>query len=276
LAAAGAPVRWRLAGNPWLIYPVPYTDTLDANLSARWDYKTGREPLEWAKKGVPIHDAVAVEARIKRPGLLELRKLIEGFVLDQVPGFAQPVVNAVLQKYLSQALGAIDVAADIAGAASLVVISHGPPPSPPAGGLPSSNTPPPSPVPFAISCQLLSTGDVSGLLGGGPAQTFFPPMHSGDGNACEYRPTNVNWSTPWSLVGITVAPTHTIDATLTQGTTPLSGVGDEAYIHDGPGDKSARLVVRSGSTVLLVSVSVGQANAQQIVLSLTRTAIGHL
>jgi hypothetical protein len=129
---------------------------------------------------------------------------------------------------------------------------------------------------FPNSCQLLSTAEVAAAVGGDPKQTYQPPQQPGDGNGCSYAPTTTTAKVPWVSVSVGVVPSHTIPATLRAGTTPVPGVGDEAYIRDGPGDQHATLYVRSGSTVLQVVVGLGVSGARQLCLALTPIALGHL
>jgi hypothetical protein len=133
-----------------------------------------------------------------------------------------------------------------------------------------------TPGSFPNSCQLLTTAEVAAAVGGDPKQTYTPPPQPGDGNLCSYSPTTTTAKTHWVSVVVVVVPLHMIPAEARAGTTPVSGVGDEAYIKDGPGDQHAMLYLRSGSTVLEVGVGMGLSGARQQCLAFAPIAIGHL
>jgi hypothetical protein len=280
LSGPGAPVTWTVVGTaPGLVFVSapgpPFTGTLDSNLSAHIDYVTGRESQEAHDSGDPINDRVTVAVSIKRTDVDQLKALIEGFVINQVPSIVQPVVNPLLLPYLQQATQSLNFVADVTGVQTLAVLHHGPPhPTPSSAPTPTSIATSTT-APLADACGLLDTSDVDALLGGSPQEVPMPQQMPGGGNGCAFKPTSEDVKTPWVNVTVGVVPTAYGPA-LHQGKTAISGVGDEAYLYDRPDDTLAQVDVRSGSAWFLVQVNLVVGGAASIAETLARTAEGRL
>ncbi len=246
LAATGAPVAWTVTGSaPGLILVAspgpPFTGTLDSNLSAQLGYATGREAKS---TGTEIDDQVTVATGIERKELGQLRMLIEGFVLNQVPGVLQPFVNPLLRHYVDLALRTIDSIADITGKQTLVVVHHGPPPpTPSASGSPGPSGSPPS----IAACGLLSAAELG-------AATGEPWIVSGDHpQACNYTDTRANGG---GVAVLGVGPcTGLLASARAAGASPQTGVGDVSLfagstLYVCKGDRGFQLFIDTFSTVV--------------------------
>jgi hypothetical protein len=226
LAATGAPVTWTVTGVTDLIRIAspgpPFTGTLDSNLSAQLGYTTGREAQS---TGTEINDQVTVAAGVERKELGQLRMLIEGFVLGQVPGVIQPIVNPLLRHYVDLALRTIDSIADITGKQTLVVVHHGPPrPTPSLGG---SARPSSSSASLIAACPLLSVAALDAVMPGAWA------INSDHGTACSYTQSSGSAaSNGFALLYTGGCLEMERKSRLGSAPAPVAGVGDEALFAD--------------------------------------------
>jgi hypothetical protein len=268
LAAVGAPVDWTIAGADGLLTIAspgpPFAGTLDGNLSAQLTYATGRESAASAATGDPIENTVAISVGVERKELGQLRTLIEGFVLNQVPGVLQPIVNPILAHYIDQALRTIDRIADITAQQTLSVTHHGPARSTPTPSL-SLSTPFPSGGTTVAACLLLTAADVSSAMGSGFT------VHDSHPVACNYSGTTDSGVVSFGIGAC--AGMRILEANASAQ--PVSGVGTQAWFGASTlfvcsGDRGFYLLMDTVSTTLSADRGLGIAVslAQKVVAKL--------
>lgn len=275
--APGSQVEWRIMRG------IPVDATIASGSPDRVVDKSNAASLQFAMSHESerahlhgeLHDdhAIVVLVTIRRADTAEVARVINQLLGGGLGAAVRPFVSGILGSITGQLRKLVDPSAY----GAVRVTYHEEPKASPTPS-PSPSTSPsaaPSQVQLRNSCQLLTITDVENVLGASPKQQYFPPQNPGDGNACLYGPTTVDWKIPWSLVGLTVVPLSGWGP-LTQGMTPLPGVGDEAYIHDGPSDLSGRLAVRQGTTLMMLSISLGNGSAKQVLIELAQIAVGHV
>jgi hypothetical protein len=274
--APGSQVEWRISrGIPGdaTIAPGSPDRVVDKSNTATLQFAMSHES-ENAHLHGELHDdhAIAATVTIRRADTAEVTRVIN----ELLAGGLGPVIKPFISGIVSSITGELTKLIDPSSAGVIRVSYHTEPnasPTPPSPSSSPSTTP--SPVELRNSCQLLTLADVDNVLGASPKQQYFPPQTPGAGNACLYGPTTIDWKIAWSLVGLSVLPPPNWGP-LTRNMTPISGIGDEAYFHDGPSDLSGQLAVRKGTTLMELTISLGSGSARQVLIELAQIAIGRV
>lgn len=273
--APGSQVEWRITdGIPTdaTVPPGSPDRVVDKSNQATLQFTMSHES-ENAHLHGELHEdhAIVVIVTIRRADTAEVARVINELLAGGLGPAIRPFISGIIASITGELVKLVDPVA-----AGIVFVSyHSEPdasPTPSASSSPSATS---SPVQFRNSCELLTIADVENVLGASPKQQYFPPQNPGDGNACLYSPTTVDWKIPWAIAGLTIVPPSGWGP-LTQGGTPISGIGDEAYLHDGPSDRTGRLAVRKGTTLMMVTISLGNGSAKQVLVELAQIAVGHV
>ena len=156
LSRAGAPVTWTIGGDPGAATSTQLTGSLDTDLKQTMTYQTGHESAKLAATGAIEGLSLEVTVKVRRTEVDQLRDLVEGYVIGQLPDIAAPVVRPILDTYLSWALSFLDILTAVTGHDTIVVTHHVPKPSP-------------SPSPTPSGCSSGTTGPI-------PAGTYTGPI----------------------------------------------------------------------------------------------------
>lgn len=274
--APGSQVEWTItAGIPGDATAAPGSPdrVVDKSNTATLQFTMSHES-ENAHLHGELHDdhAIVAVVTIRRADTAEVARVINELLAGGLGPALKPFISGIVSGITGQLTKLVDPSS-----AGIVFVSYhtepGASPTPPSPSSSPSTTP--SPVQLSNSCQLLTLADVDNVLGASPKQQYFPPQTPADGNACLYSPTTIDWKIPWALVGLSVLPPPNWGP-LTQDMTPISGIGDEAYFHDGPSDLSGRLAVRKGTTLMMLTISLGNGSARQVLIELAQIAVGHV
>lgn len=219
------------------------------------------------------HAIVAV-VTIRRADTAEVARVINELLAGGLGPVLKPFISGIVGSITGQVAKLVDPSST-----GIVFVSYHTEPNASPAATPSPSSSPsttPSPTELANSCQLLTLADVDSVLGASPKQQYFPPQKPGDGNACLYSPTTIDWKIAWALVGLTVVPPSGW-GTLIRNMTPLSGIGDEAYIHVVTDGGAGQLAFRKGTTFMLLTISLGHCGcATQVLTQLAQIVVGNI
>ena len=234
--AAGSPVEWTTVGLASNGVETGRDDLLDGDSTARFEWVTGREPLD---EGTELVDVVAVTATVTSTQIDELESMLEHVITNQVP--VEPfgtIVAAVFDQLAGPVFKQLAQLVQVSGTSSVRVVHHdqeAPTSSDDTGGSDDA------PSAWNVDpCALLTIEEAGALLEGVP----FEVKASGPAVSTQYYGgSSCRWTAQISErvtqhVSLSVYPTAagSLDDVASWNpwefwaVEPLAGVGDDARL----------------------------------------------
>jgi hypothetical protein len=205
---------------------------------ARITTTTGAEPPEVAE-GEPQVGLVRGEVVVRRPGIRELRSTLQGLLFAQLPDLVAAALQPILGPLIADLVGELDDLQDVRGAANVSVLYHVKLETPPP------ETQEPAAGPVRHPCDYVSTGDLDAIAEGDWSSSR---KQQGAFETCQFDdPGDMGHLIPPSFAVVSISTNYPSWA----DSTPVSGLGDEAYL-TGSG---IVLFVRKGTVVISTTVA---------------------